>query len=92
MMEYGHPCNCSFGQPETATRCKGAPGHKGHHHNRTDGLRWNDGGKSIPRCTWKSCTDPDRQIQDGEGATLHLCPGGFAEIRMLTTLQAEGWQ
>lgn len=92
MTTYHPPCNCSFGSVAKRIRCCGAPGHKGHHHNREEGLRWNDGGKSVSRCTWKDCTDPDRQLQNGEGATLHLCPGKPAELRLLATLQAEGWQ
>ena len=92
MMRHGNPCNCSFGNVINRVPCSGAPHHAGAHHNRDAGLRWADGGRAVRRCTWAECTEPDRQLQDGDGITLHLCPGKPADQSMGAILAAEGWQ
>ena len=81
MSLYHPPCNNRYGTPAdisagTAIQCNGPPGHKGHHHNREAGIRWTTYGAKVPRCTWASCTAPDRRNEPG----LHLCPGGAAEV------------
>ena len=64
---YYPPCNSSYGrmhERDQVVRCEG----------------WHYPGRRIPRCTWRSCTAPDR-VSDSDDDALHFCPGGIAEAR-----------
>lgn len=84
-------CSCSFGGKSLAVPCcRNAP-HTGYHSNAERRIRWADAGGALPCCTWTGCADPSSQLQNGEGVTLHLCAGGFADLMFRDALEREGW-
>ena len=76
------PCNARYGRMDDPAPiiCERPPGHTGHHACRAHGIRWTWPGKTLPRCSWRSCTAPDSTISDDD-SVRHFCPSGNAAAK-----------